>query len=136
MSYEPVGAVDGLKDDAMEHGGMRDLATVSVYECMIHEGSKSFTWYAPCSFFVFGAFFVPLVFAVFVFLLFCVFVCLATVEAISHEAHMHREEGRGRESERAQCFLRISYFRCLYHIHFFAHIAKHSLLDSRVFFFF
>ena len=28
VSYEPIGAVDGLKDDAMEHGGMRDLATV------------------------------------------------------------------------------------------------------------
>lgn len=29
VSYEPVGAVEGLADDAMEHGGMRDLATVS-----------------------------------------------------------------------------------------------------------
>lgn len=29
VSYEPVGAIDGLKDDAMEHGGMRDLASVS-----------------------------------------------------------------------------------------------------------
>lgn len=29
VSYEPVGAVGGLADDAMEHGGMRDLATVS-----------------------------------------------------------------------------------------------------------
>ena len=28
VSYEPVGAVDGLSDDAMEHGGMRDLASV------------------------------------------------------------------------------------------------------------
>lgn len=29
VSYEPVGVVEGLADDAMEHGGMRDLATVS-----------------------------------------------------------------------------------------------------------
>ncbi|CAN0446196.1 unnamed protein product, partial [Scytosiphon promiscuus] len=28
VSYEPVGAVDGLAADAMEHGGMRDLASV------------------------------------------------------------------------------------------------------------
>lgn len=30
VSYEPVGVVEGLADDAMEHGGMRDLATVSL----------------------------------------------------------------------------------------------------------
>lgn len=30
VSYEPVGKVEGLADDAMEHGGMRDLATVSL----------------------------------------------------------------------------------------------------------
>ncbi|CAM9682994.1 unnamed protein product, partial [Laminaria digitata] len=28
VSYEPVGAVDGLSADAMEHGGMRDLASI------------------------------------------------------------------------------------------------------------
>lgn len=31
VSYEPVGVVEGLADDAMEHGGMRDLATVSPF---------------------------------------------------------------------------------------------------------
>ncbi|CAN0385546.1 unnamed protein product, partial [Hapterophycus canaliculatus] len=29
VSYEPVGLIEGLADDAMEHGGMRDLASVS-----------------------------------------------------------------------------------------------------------
>lgn len=28
VSYEPVGEVEGLAADGMEHGGMRDLATV------------------------------------------------------------------------------------------------------------
>lgn len=30
VSYEPVGTVEGLADDAMQHGVMKDLATVSV----------------------------------------------------------------------------------------------------------
>ena len=32
VSYEPVGEVEGLPEDAMVHGGMRDLASVSQHE--------------------------------------------------------------------------------------------------------
>lgn len=30
VSYEPVGTVEGLASDAMEHGGMKNLASVSM----------------------------------------------------------------------------------------------------------
>lgn len=33
VSYEPVGAVSGLSEDAMEHGGMRELAAVRMFCC-------------------------------------------------------------------------------------------------------